>query len=101
MGSSSEPTCLSEAEAAARAADLDGWDLDYPHLRRLDVCADFQAALTWINRVGALAEECGHHPDIHLTAWNRVELVLSTHDLGGLSEADFDLARRIEAAAPG
>ena len=50
-----------------------------------------------MNRVGMLAEEMNHHPDFHLTSWNRVELVLSTHDVGGLTNLDFDLARKIDA----
>jgi 4a-hydroxytetrahydrobiopterin dehydratase len=60
-------------------------------------CADFAAALDYVNRVGALAEEAGHHPDILLHGWNRVRLTLSTHSAGGLTDADFDLAGRIDA----
>jgi len=91
---------LSRAEAEAYAVDLAGWELDYPRLRRTDVLPDFRAALAWINRVGMLAEEEGHHPDIHLTRWNRVELVLWTHAIDGLSVNDFVLARKIDALGP-
>jgi 4a-hydroxytetrahydrobiopterin dehydratase len=58
--------------------------------------ADFPAALAFVNRVGELAELANHHPDIHLHGWNRVRLELSTHSQGGLTEADLDLARRID-----
>ena len=89
-------TPLTLAEAEAHMADVRGWTLDYPVLRRVDELEDFRAALAWINRVGMLAEEQGHHPDVHLTGWNRVELVLSTHSIGGLSINDFVLARLVD-----
>jgi len=60
---------------------------------------DFRAALAWVNRVGMLAEEEGHHPDFHIRSWNQVELVLWTHAVGGLSVNDFVLARKIDALA--
>lgn len=88
---------LSRAEAEAHAADVPRWELDFPVIRRRFQLRDFRAALAWINRVGMLAEEEGHHPDVHLTGWNRVELVLSTHAIGGLSVNDFVLARKIDA----
>ena len=73
------------------------WTLEYPHLVRTFVLPDFRKALAWTNRVGMLAEEEGHHPDFHLTGWNRVTLDLSTHAIAGLSENDFVLAKRIDA----
>ncbi len=56
---------------------------------------DFPAALAFINRVGELAEAANHHPDI-FNSWNRVRLSLTTHDVGGLTERDFELARKID-----
>jgi len=82
--------------ARARAALVPAWSLDSARLRRAFACRDFRAALAWVNRVGMLAEEEGHHPDFHLTGWNRVELVLWTHAVGGLHDNDFVLARRID-----
>ncbi len=82
-------------EAAERMQHVPGWTLDFPRLRREFELKDFRAALAWTNRVGMLAEEAGHHPDVHLTRWNRVELVLYTHAIGGLHENDFVLAREI------
>jgi 4a-hydroxytetrahydrobiopterin dehydratase len=55
---------------------------------------DFQQALAFVNRVGALAEAQGHHPDIFLT-WGKVRLQISTHSAGGLTENDFILAAKI------
>lgn len=56
---------------------------------------DFRTALSFINRVGAVAEEEGHHPDLHL-AWGRVDVRTSTHDAGGLTENDFILAAKVD-----
>jgi len=86
---------LSAGEAEAHAAGLDGWTLDFPRLRRADTFPDFRKALVWVNRVGMLAEELDHHPDIHLTGWRHVELVLWTHAADGLTTRDFELARRV------
>lgn len=87
---------LSRGEAEALAAKVPEWTLDFPRLRRRFRLADFRAALAWVNRVGMLAEEQGHHPDFHLTGWNRVELVLWTHAADGLHANDFVLARAID-----
>jgi len=91
------------AEAERRAAALEAWTLDResapPRLRSTRKLSDFRAALAWINRVGMLAEEHDHHPDFHLTGWNKVELVLWSHDAGGLTERDFALAAEITRLA--
>lgn len=56
---------------------------------------NFKEALDFVNKVGALAEEEGHHPDINLHNWKKVTLTLSTHAIGGLSENDFILAAKV------
>ncbi len=58
---------------------------------------DFLAAVALIRRLADVAEEQDHHPDVHLTGYRRLSLVLSTHSIGGLSENDFILAAQIEA----
>jgi 4a-hydroxytetrahydrobiopterin dehydratase len=87
---------LSDPEIAAR---LDGsaWSRDGEEIVREWTLADFAAALAFVNRVGALAEERNHHPDILLHGWNRVRLSLTNHSAGGLTEADFELAAAIDA----
>jgi len=60
---------------------------------------DFAAALAFTNAVGAIAEELNHHPDIHL-GWGRARIVTWTHAIDGLSEHDFELAKRIDAITP-
>jgi len=59
---------------------------------------DFPAAMAFVNQVAALAEAAAHHPDIDIR-WNRVTLLLTTHDAGGLTEQDFSLARQIDLLA--
>lgn len=59
---------------------------------------DFATALAFVNEVGALAEAVQHHPDLTL-GWGRVAVELSTHDVGGLSERDFDLAAQVDRLA--
>jgi len=87
---------LEPAAVEARMELVPAWTLDGARLRRTFELGDFRAALAWANRVGMLAEEQQHHPDFHLTGWNRVELVLWTHAAGGLHDNDFVLARRID-----
>ena len=74
-----------------------GWRVvDDHHLDKTYEFADFVAALDFTNRVGALAEEQGHHPDIHLS-WGRVGIEIWTHKIDGLTESDFILAAKIDA----
>ncbi|MCW3047031.1 MAG: 4a-hydroxytetrahydrobiopterin dehydratase [Solirubrobacterales bacterium] len=58
---------------------------------------DFAAAIAFVNRVADAAEEANHHPDILVHAWNRVRLAVTNHAQGGLTDADFALADRIDA----
>lgn len=78
-------------------ARLPGWSVvDDHHLFRQYAFPDFKTGLAFVNRIGALAEAVDHHPDLALR-WGVVEVVLFTHALGGLCEADFALAARIDA----
>ena len=65
------------------------------HIARTFPFPDFKQALDFVNRVGALAEEQGHHPDI-LLAWGKAEITLWTHKVDGLSESDFIMAAKID-----
>ena len=64
------------------------------HLHREFRFPDFKQALDFVNRVGAIAEEQGHHPDILLT-WGKVGITIWTHKVDGLTESDFILAAKI------
>lgn len=73
-----------------------GWDIvNEHHLEKEFGFTNFQEALHFTNEVGALAEEQGHHPDIHLS-WGKVRIVLWTHKINGLSDSDFILAAKID-----
>ena len=65
------------------------------HLEKKYEFDDFEQALAFTNRVGKLAEEQGHHPDIHL-AWGKVKLLIWTHKIDGLTESDFILAAKAD-----
>lgn len=78
-------------------ADLPGWTLsdDGVRIRREWVAKNFRAAVAFVNRVAELAEDEGHHPDLHLVAYRNVAIELWTHAIGGLSENDFITAAKI------
>jgi 4a-hydroxytetrahydrobiopterin dehydratase len=89
---------LSDADIAAELAGLPGWARDGNAITASVTLADFKGALLYASAVGWLAEQANHHPDL-LIQWNRVTLTLSTHSAGGLTAADFALARKISALA--
>jgi 4a-hydroxytetrahydrobiopterin dehydratase len=66
-----------------------------PHIAKSFKFPDFRGALKFVNRIGELAEEQGHHPDIFL-AWGKVEITTWTHKINGLTESDFILASKID-----
>lgn len=65
------------------------------HIVRSFAFPDFALALAFVNRVGAVAEEQGHHPDV-LLRWGKVEVTIWTHKINGLTESDFVLAAKID-----
>jgi 4a-hydroxytetrahydrobiopterin dehydratase len=69
------------------------------HLEREFKFKDFRAALEFTNRVGELAEQQNHHPDIYL-AWGKVKLTLWTHKIDGLTESDFVFAAKVNKLFP-
>ena len=78
--------------------ELSGWvDVDAIKIEKDYKFKNFQEALDFIARVGQIAEEEGHHPDIFLHSFKFVKLTLSTHAIGGLSENDFILASKIDS----
>lgn len=74
-----------------------GWMIakDGLHIQRTYRFPNFQSALDFVNTVGGIAEQEGHHPDIMLR-WGRVDITISTHAIRGLSENDFILAYKID-----
>lgn len=87
---------LRVAEQQILLEQLDGWKIDEAqHLVKTYPFPDFSEALAFVNRVGALAEEQGHHPDLHLS-WGVVRVELWTHKIDGLTESDFIMAAKID-----
>ncbi|MBI4529896.1 MAG: 4a-hydroxytetrahydrobiopterin dehydratase [Candidatus Latescibacteria bacterium] len=77
-------------------AQVEGWDVvEEHHITKAFRFPDFVTALDFVNKVGALAEEQGHHPDISL-AWGKVGITIWTHKINGLTESDFILAAKID-----
>ena len=89
---------LTSSEIEALAETLPCWALVEGKLQRTFRFADFSEAFGFMVRVALAAETLGHHPEWS-NVWNRVTIALITHDLGGLSSLDVELARRIEALA--
>ena len=88
---------LRDDEAQALLAQLaEGWSVvQGHHLEKLYTFPDFQAALDFTNRVGALAQDQGHHPDVYL-AWGKVRLTIWTHKIDGLTQSDFIFAAKAD-----
>jgi 4a-hydroxytetrahydrobiopterin dehydratase len=91
---------LSDPEIEQRLAALERWSRQGEDsiVRELEL-ADFAGAIAFVNQVAELAEAANHHPDILVHGYRRVRLTLSTHSEGGLTEADFLLAGRIDGLA--
>ena len=89
---------LNPAEVQSHLAALPAWQLtsDGQRIRREWRVQDFLTALDFFNRIGKIAEEEDHHPDLHLTGYRNVALEISTHAVGGLTENDFILAAKID-----
>lgn len=88
---------LNRTEAEVLITQVNGWTLsdEAKTLSRSFTFPDFIHGLTFVDKVGAIAEEEGHHPDIALS-WGKVTVSLTTHAIGGLSENDFILAAKID-----
>jgi len=82
---------LSPEEIASHLGALPDWRVEDGELTRTFRFENFPAALSFVNKVGQRAEKAGHHPDIDIR-YNRVRLGLVTHDAGGLTAKDFELA---------
>jgi 4a-hydroxytetrahydrobiopterin dehydratase len=88
---------LTKKQAGEWMTLVKGWSIQKgTKITRSFTFKDFLLALKFVNKVGALAEKEGHHPDFEIH-WNKVTLTLWTHAIGGLSANDFVLARKINA----
>jgi 4a-hydroxytetrahydrobiopterin dehydratase len=89
-------TRLDKAGLASLLAAGTGWTRDGAALMKTFTFKGFKGAVAFVNRVAEAAAAANHHPDIHLEAYKTVRIVLTTHIAHGLTDADVDLARRID-----
>jgi 4a-hydroxytetrahydrobiopterin dehydratase len=87
---------LTDDQITAELSEAPGWALENGEITRTIERRDFKDALLLVGAVAFLAEQANHHPDV-LIQWNKVTLTLSTHSAGGLTAADFSLARQVSA----
>jgi 4a-hydroxytetrahydrobiopterin dehydratase len=89
---------LRDDDIASRLEDSE-WQREGDEIAREFKFEDFAAAMAFVNRVAETAEEANHHPDILVHGWNKVRLSLTNHAAGGLTEADFAMAAKIDELA--
>jgi 4a-hydroxytetrahydrobiopterin dehydratase len=89
---------LEENELERRLSELPDWARSGEAIARDFDCGDFAGSIEFVNRLTPIAEEMNHHPDLAIS-WSKVTVTISTHSEGGLTAADFELARRIDDLA--
>ena len=94
----SRPPRLADDEIKKRLADLPAWTIAGGKLRREFRFAEFSEAFGFMARVALVAEKMDHHPDWS-NVWNRVTVELWTHDAGGITDLDFELAQAMDRFA--
>jgi 4a-hydroxytetrahydrobiopterin dehydratase len=92
------PQRLTEDELERALGSLHGWTRDGDEIRKSFERADFPDAIAFVVRIGFFAEAADHHPDLDIR-WRTVRVALTTHDAGGLTTLDIDLARKIDGIA--
>ncbi len=85
---------LTDTEIQERAKRLEGWTVEGKELKLTRKFKDFVEAIAFVNQLVEPAESAGHHPDLEIS-YNKVTVTLTTHDAGGLTSKDFDLAQVI------
>jgi len=89
---------LTSEEIKPLAAQISNWEsVENHHIQKTFKSENFRSALDFVNQVGEISEEQGHHPDLYL-AWGKVQVKIWTHKINGLSESDFILAAKIDRA---
>lgn len=89
---------MDESAVLAALAGLDNWTGDFKQIRRTLTAPDFPTAILIVDVVAVAAEEMNHHPDIDIR-WRTLHITLTTHDAGGVTALDVELAKNIDAIA--
>jgi 4a-hydroxytetrahydrobiopterin dehydratase len=87
---------LPDTEIESRLADLEGWERSGDAIVKTFELDDFVGSVAFVDKLVEPAEDMGHHPDLSIS-WNKVEVSITNHAAGGLTAADFELARRIDS----
>ena len=87
---------LDDSAIEARLGELEGWERDGDVIVKTFERGDFVGSVKFVDRLVEPAEEMGHHPDLSIS-WDKVRVQITTHAAGGLTENDFELAKRIDA----
>jgi 4a-hydroxytetrahydrobiopterin dehydratase len=90
------PELLSEVEIQENLKDVPLWRQSENAIVREFIAPDFVSAMGFVNAVAIIAEAMDHHPDILIYGWNKIRITTSTHDRGGLTKLDFELAKKID-----
>ncbi len=89
---------LNQGEIEDRIGQLSGWELKDKEIERIYKFKDFIEAINFVNKLVEPAESAGHHPDLAIS-YNQVTVSLTSHDAGGLTEKDFEMAKTISQIA--
>ena len=89
---------LSDTDVQQALAGLPGWERAGDEIAKTFECASFPDAIAFVVRIGFFAEQADHHPDLDVR-WRKVKVALTSHDAGGLTQKDVELATKIEGAA--
>lgn len=95
-----KPIKLSKQKIEQSLAKLSGWKHERNALTKEFTLSSFTGAAKFITKIAPIANRMDHHPDLQLHRYKRVKIMLTTHDAGGITRKDFDLAARIDALAP-
>lgn len=90
---------LSINEINQKLEEVNGWNYENEKINKEFRFSNFKDALTFVNKVGNIAEEMNHHPDILIHSYNKVKLTVSTHDENGITEKDFKLASKVNSVS--
>ncbi len=85
---------LTDSEISERLRSLDGWEVRDSRLVKSFKFKDFMSAVQFVDEIAPIADAQGHHPDLQV-GWGKVVVELTSHDAGGLTEKDFDVAARL------
>ncbi|HEY7633485.1 MAG TPA: 4a-hydroxytetrahydrobiopterin dehydratase [Thermoleophilaceae bacterium] len=89
---------LTDEDVQAKLSDVDGWAKSGDAIEKVFEFEDFSGSVDFVNQLTPVANAMNHHPDLAIS-WNKVTVTLSTHSEGGLTDADFELAGKIDGLA--